>query len=103
MVSHLSLDISGDSHGIVVRAIGTLDGSTKSLLEEALIQLSIDPVDLRIDLRGVTSVDEEGMDVLLALNTTCRANGGTLSLVSPSHDVLAVMQAHRVHEQNDLP
>jgi anti-anti-sigma factor len=102
MAAHLSLDISGDTHGIVVRAIGPLDGSTKSLLDEALTQLSIEPIHLRIDLRGVTSINDAGLEVLLALSTRCRANGGTLSLVSPSHDVLAVMQTHRVQEEDEL-
>jgi len=102
MRPELSLDIAGDSAGIIVRALGDLDASTSVLLDEALTQLSIDPADLRIDLRGVTSIDECGLDVLLRLNVRCRANGGTLTLVSPTPAVLEIMRAHRSHHEIEV-
>jgi anti-anti-sigma factor len=90
----LNLEISGGSTGIIVRALGRLDATTSPLLEEALTQLSIEPANLRIDLRGVTSIDHDGLDVLLRLRDRCRSNGGTLTLGSPTPAVLALMREH---------
>lgn len=98
----LSLDIAGDSTGITIRTLGRLDATTTDLLEEALTQLSIEPAQLRIDLRGVTSIDGDGLEVLLRLAERCRANGGSLTLTSPTPAALALMHAHRSHEDFEV-
>ena len=76
---------------VVVHASGELDIATARATEQALLDAAGgEPVDLVVDLAGVTFVDATGLGALLHAAEAVDAAGGRLRLASPSR-MLRVM------------
>jgi anti-sigma B factor antagonist len=70
---------------VVLCAQGELDLATAPALRRALASAAAgEPVDLVVDLSGVTFVDASGLAALLESAHGLRSSGGELRLASPS-------------------
>ena len=84
-VPALRTSVTRSGRRVVVRAAGELDLATAPLLRRAIVSAgSPGPLDVVVDLSGVTFVDAAGLGALLDGSEAVRKGGGDLCLSSPS-------------------
>jgi len=84
-VPALRTTVTRSGRRVVVRATGELDLATAPALRRAIAGAgSPGPVELVVDLSGVSFVDAAGLGALLDGSEAVRRGGGDLCLTSPS-------------------
>ena len=82
-VPALRTTVTRTGRRVVVRAAGELDLATAPVRRRAISDAR-GPVDVAVDLSGVTFVDAAGLSALLEGAKAVRSRGGELCLTSPS-------------------
>lgn len=83
--------VKGD--GVVTAVVaGDIDMGSRPILEEAIERLERDPVDLVLDLSGVTFVDSQGVNLLVQVRRVLQEAGASLTLARPSPAVRHILE-----------
>jgi anti-sigma B factor antagonist len=84
---------------VTVRLSGEIDLDQAPALRELLSQLLLTGVrDVLLDGGDVTFIDSVGVSVLMAVLARCQSDGGHLTIVNPSHRLLATLESLHVGE-----
>jgi anti-anti-sigma factor len=93
------LVVESDGEPGVFKLIGELDLATAPGLEAR-----VEGVDGAVELEcsGLTFVDSNGLRVLLAIHTACRARGAKLTILNPSSRVTQLLELTKLDAELDL-
>jgi stage II sporulation protein AA (anti-sigma F factor antagonist) len=81
---------------------GEIDLDSRALLEDAIGRLEGEPVDLVIDLAGVTFVDSQGVNLLVQVHRVLEEAGASLTVARPSPSVLKIFELTGVDTYIDI-
>ena len=85
---NLRLERKGET--AFVRLSGELDGDCAARIHEVLGQLADEGASVRIDLRGVTLIDPDGLRILVKHQLDARIGGVDFALIPPTGSVRRV-------------
>ena len=87
-----TMTVPGDGF-VTLRVSGEIDLYTAPALRDAALEaLRHHGTNLRVDLRDVTFMDSTGIEVLLATRRRAALEGGSLTLIRPTHAVRRIIE-----------
>ncbi|MEU8464576.1 STAS domain-containing protein [Streptomyces sp. NPDC029003] len=86
------IDVEGSDRITVVRPYGEMDISRAPSLQQALRRALARGVDVVVDLQHLTFCDSSGLNALLTARTEAAAEGRTLYLAAPTHQVVQLLK-----------
>jgi anti-anti-sigma factor len=98
----LTLDIVKSDDSVAVVIAGEIDLDSRQVLDDAISRLEADPVDLVLDLGGVTFVDSQGVNLLVHVRQVLDEAGASLTLLRPSPAVRKVLELTGVDTYVDI-
>lgn len=101
--SNLSIDVSREGDRVVLRLDGELDLASVPLLEDAVVNTTLDDGDgaeltIVLDLRGLEFIDSTGLRAILLQDKRSTERGQKLALVRGSEQVQRLMRMTGVDE-----
>jgi anti-sigma B factor antagonist len=100
-VPHLDFRTTRDGSVAVIEAVGDLDLSGATVLEEELSRLAADPElgTVVLDLRGLAFLDSSGLRLVVLADMEARVAGRRFALVRGAEPVHRVFEITRMSER----
>jgi anti-sigma B factor antagonist len=98
----LQLEIVKGAGSVTVVVAGDIDMDSRHVLDDAIARLEAEPVDLVLDLAGVTFVDSQGVNLLVRVRKILEQAGVSLTITRPSPMVRKVLEVTRVDSYIDI-